>query len=223
MYTFFQKCKIHKKQIQKHKTILENVLLLLILAAGFLWMYQEHRLQQTQHDIAEKILRFHVRANSDSREDQALKLKVRDAVGSFMQQELADAANLSESIQAVETHLPDILDTAQQAILQEGYHYPVTAKIETVDFPKKAYGDYTFPAGEYQALDIVIGSGKGQNWWCVMYPNMCFHGAVYEVVDKDAKHSLQQVLSEDEYDAVLKSRKFQIRFKYLDFLNPLFE
>ena len=71
-------------------------------------------------------------------------------------------------------------------------------------------------------MDVVIGSGKGKNWWCVMYPNMCFQGAVYEIVQEDAKESLQQVLSQDEYDAVLKSRNYQIRFKYLDFLNGIF-
>lgn len=204
---------------RKYQMVLETAFLVMLLAGGCFWKYQEFQLQRTQQEIAEKILRFHVRANSDSREDQALKLKVRDAVGAFMEQKLAHAADREECMRMVQQHLPQIVSTAEQTIRQEGYVYPVSAQIGTVDFPQKTYGNYTFPAGDYEALNLVIGSGKGQNWWCVMYPNMCFHGAVYEVVDEDARKSLKRVLSEDEYDAVLKSGKYRVRFKYLDFLN----
>lgn len=211
-----------KAFFRKYQDVLGTGLLLLLLAAGCLWSYQEYGLQQAQKEIAGKVLRFHVRANSDSRDDQALKLKVRDAVGAYMQKELAGVHSLTECNRAVQGHLSEIVHVAGQAIAEEGYGYPVTAQIGKAVFPQKTYGDYTFPAGDYQALMIVIGSGKGRNWWCVMYPNMCFHGAVYEVVDEEAKQSLQQVLSEDEYDAVLKSGKYQVRFKYLEFLNQLF-
>lgn len=197
----------------------ETIFLLLILAGGCLWKYQEYQLQQTQLEIAEKVLRFHVRANSDSREDQALKLKVRDAIGTLMQRRLVGVDQLDECGRIVNENLAEIIDTAEKTVRQEGYTYPVTAQVATVEFPQKTYGNYTFPAGAYQALNVVIGSGRGQNWWCVMYPNMCFHDAVYEVVDEEAEKSLQRVLSEDEYDAVLKSGKYRIRFKYLDFLN----
>lgn len=197
----------------------ETIFLLLILAGGCLWKYQEYQLQQTQLEIAEKVLRFHVRANSDSREDQALKLKVRDAIGTLMQRRLVGVDQLDECSRIVNENLAEIIDTAKKTVRQEGYTYPVTAQVATVEFPQKTYGNYTFPAGAYQALNVVIGSGRGQNWWCVMYPNMCFHDAVYEVVDEEAEKSLQRVLSEDEYDAVLKSGKYRIRFKYLDFLN----
>lgn len=212
-----------KAFFQKYQAVLETVFLLLILAGGCLWKYQEWRLQQTQQEIAGKILRFHVRANSDSSKDQALKLKVRDAVGAMMQQVLEGVDDVQECSRLVQENLAAVVDTAQQTVYQEGYTYPVTAQIETTDFPQKTYGNYVFPAGEYQALNVVIGSGKGRNWWCVMYPNLCFHDAVYEVVDDEAEKSLQRVLSEDEYDAVLKSGEYQIRFKYLDFLNRFFK
>ncbi len=204
---------------RKYQMFLETIFLLLILAGGCLWKYQEYQLQQTQLEIAEKVLRFHVRANSDSREDQALKLKVRDAIGTLMQRRLVGVDQLDECGRIVNENLAEIIDTAEKTVRQEGYTYPVTAQVATVEFPQKTYGNYTFPAGAYQALNVVIGSGRGQNWWCVMYPNMCFHDAVYEVVDEEAEKSLQRVLSEDEYDAVLKSGKYRIRFKYLDFLN----
>ena len=204
---------------RKYQTILETMFLLLLLAGGCLWKYEEYQLQQTQQEIAEKILRFHVRANSDSRADQALKLKVRDTVGAFMEQKLSKAQDREQFGRIVQEYLPQIIHIAEQTVRQEGYTYAVTAQMKTVGFPQKTYGNYTFPAGNYEALNVVIGSGKGQNWWCVMYPNMCFHGAVYEVVDEDAKKSLKKVLSEDEYDAVLKSGKYRVRFKYLEFFN----
>ncbi len=204
---------------RKYQMLWETIFLLLILAGGCLWKYQEYQLQQTQLEIAEKVLRFHVRANSDSREDQALKLKVRDAIGTLMQRRLVGVDQLDECGRIVNENLAEIIDTAEKTVRQEGYTYPVTAQVATVEFPQKTYGNYTFPAGAYQALNVVIGSGRGQNWWCVMYPTICFHDAVYEVVDEEAEKSLQRVLSEDEYDAVLKSGKYRIRFKYLDFLN----
>ncbi|MDE6888431.1 MAG: stage II sporulation protein R [Eubacterium sp.] len=208
-----------KAFFHKYQAAIETFFLILLLAGGCVWKYQEIRAQQLQQDIAQKILRFHVRANSDSSADQALKLKVRDAVGARMQQELAGVNDREQCTRLVQAQLAQIIATAEQTIRQEGYDYPVDAQIETVEFPQKTYGNYTFPAGEYLALNVVIGSGKGQNWWCVMYPNLCFHGAVYEVVEDEAKKSLQQVLDEDEYDAVLKSGKYKVRFQYLDFFN----
>ena len=211
-----------KAFFQKYGKVLETVFLLVILAGGCLWKYQEWKLQQTLQEIAQKVLRFHVRANSDSREDQALKLRVRDAVGAMMQQVLEGVEDVAECSRIVEANLAAVVDTAQQTVYEEGYTYTVSAQMESTEFPQKAYGNYIFPAGEYQALNVVIGSGKGRNWWCVMYPNLCFHDAVYEVVDEEAEKTLQRVLSEDEYDAVLKSGEYRIRFKYLDFLNRFF-
>lgn len=208
---------------QKYQNLCETLLLLLILVGGCLWKYDEWKLQQTQQEIAGKILRFHVRANSDSSADQALKLKVRDAVGAMMEPYLAGVDDRRQCESIVQEQIPRIIETAEQVIAQEGYAYTVTAQMGSADFPQKTYGNYTFPAGEYQALNIVIGSGKGRNWWCVMYPNLCFHGAVYEVEDGEAEKNLKQVLSEEEYDAVLKSGKYKIRFKYLDFLNRFLE
>lgn len=228
---FFQNFKIRKPANQgsdipheKNKRIfrLETALLIAVLASGGLWISHTYILHRTQHQIAEKILRFHVRANSDSKQDQALKLKVRDAVGTYMQQTLAGTEDLKECIQVVQSRLSDLVEVAQQTVAQEGYDYPVTARIAQTKFPEKSYGDYIFPAGMYQALNVVIGNGEGQNWWCVMYPNMCFHGAVYEVVDEEAGKSLQRVLSEDEYDAVLKSGKYKIKWKCVDFVKKMF-
>ena len=153
------------------------------LGCGILYTRQA-RLQQT---ISDKVLRFHVLANSDSEADQNLKLAVRDAVGSFMQEKLT----------AVE--------------------------LEHTSFPVKNYGSYTFPAGDYEALRIVIGEGNGHNWWCVMYPNMCFSDSMYEVVDKEAGEKLREVLTTEEYEKVLAEGDYQVRMKYFSWLNPYLE
>ena len=106
---------------------------------------------------------------------------------------------------------------------EEGYDYAVKASISDTKFPKKTYGSYTFPKGEYRALKVVIGSGSGQNWWCVMYPNLCFSGSVYEVIDEDSKEELRAVLTEEEYAEIMAEGQLRVRFKYLDGLLGLFD
>lgn len=179
------------------------------------------RQQSLQQGIAEKILRFHVLAASDTKEDQELKLKVRDAVGIYMEEELADALNKSESEELVRLHLGEIEAVAEQTIKEAGYDYPVTASLAYVEFPEKTYGAYVFPAGTYEALEVVIGEGKGHNWWCVMYPNLCFSGSVYEVVDEEAEERLREVLSTEEYEAVFSSGNVRVEWKSLAFFKEL--
>lgn len=84
-------------------------------------------------------------------------------------------------------------------------------------FPGKTYGDYTFPEGNYEALEITLGDGAGHNWWCVLYPNMCFRGSVYEVVEDEAKENLKEVLTPDEYESIFDSGKYEIKLKSLIF------
>lgn len=191
-------------------------LLLLMTAAVSVTAVRQYLLQQ---GIAEKILRFHVRANSDSKEDQELKLKVRDAVGALLGEELAQAEDLEESMRIVEAHQDDIIHTARSVMEQEGYDYSVEAYISQVDFPVKTYGSYTFPAGTYEALEVVIGAGAGHNWWCVMYPNMCFADSVYEVVDEDSKEALEGTLTQEEYESLMEKKNYEISWKWLDFLE----
>ena len=172
-----------------------------------------------QPSIASKILRFHVLANSDSAEDQAVKEKVRDAVGIYLQPLLTDAENLEETKQIVGEHMEHIVMVAEDTLQENGYDYSVSARITNADFPEKTYGAYTFPKGEYEALQIVIGEGAGQNWWCVLYPNMCFRGSVFEVIEEEAGEALREVLSPWEYADVFDSGEVQLRFKFLEFFR----
>ena len=172
-----------------------------------------------QPSIASKILRFHVLANSDTQMDQAVKEEVRDAVGVYLQPALKNAKSLEQTKQIVNENMSDIIRVAENTLAENGYDYEVRAHITNTEFPEKTYGAYTFPPGEYEALQIVIGEGKGQNWWCVLYPNMCFRGSVFEVVEEEAEEALKEVLSPWEYADVFESGKVKLRFKFLEFFE----
>lgn len=190
-----------------------------VMVAGLGFFFQrEYTLQQEtiQQSIAGKILRFHVLANSDSDEDQALKKQVRDAIGAYMEPYLEESDSIEMTRAIVSQRMEEIVETAEQTIASQGYDYPVEARLTHTDFPVKTYGDYTFPAGEYEALEVTIGEGAGHNWWCVLYPNMCFRGSVYEVVEKDAKEALQEVLSAEEYADIFNNGNVEIRLRFLD-------
>jgi len=205
----------------KEKKRIVYIMLSVICGAVLLLGGEYIKRQKMQQEIAEKIIRFHVIANSDTEEDQALKLKVRDAVGGRMQQMLAGVNDRAECEKVLYENREEITETAQRIIADEGYDYEVETVLKEVNFPVKTYGDYTFPAGAYEALEVVIGAGSGHNWWCVMYPNMCFSGSVYEVVGEEAQSSLREVLSEEEYKEILESGDYRVQFKYFTFLNGL--
>ena len=180
---------------------------------------QQAKADPLQPEIARKILRFHILANSDSEEDQAVKIKVRDALGKMMGPKLADSKNLEETKKIVSENMDEIVALAEKTLEDNGYTYGATAELAHVQFPEKNYGDYTFPAGEYEALEVTLGKGGGHNWWCVLYPNMCFQGAVYEVVDEEADEALREVLTPEEYADVFDSGKLEIRFKFLEYFR----
>ena len=163
-----------------------------------------------QQELAQEVFRFHVLANSDSQEDQALKMKVKEEVIAYMEQELPTSDNMETTKAWAKHNLKNLETLAQRVVLEEGYKYPVTAQVTTCDFPEKSYGDVTFPPGKYEALRIEIGEAKGQNWWCVLYPNLCFIDAVHAIVPEEGKRELREVLEEDTYEMVTATTRFKI-------------
>ncbi|HNX28869.1 MAG TPA: stage II sporulation protein R [Syntrophomonadaceae bacterium] len=123
--------------------------------------------------LNKEVLRLHVIANSDSSEDQELKLQVKDHVVKMMQAEFIDLASAEEAYIQAEEQIPFIKAEAEKVIYAEGYDYPVEVYVGEYDFPVKSYGNIVFPAGNYQAVRIVIGEGTGKNWWCVLFPPLC--------------------------------------------------
>ena len=136
-----------------------------------------------------EIVRLHILANSDSKEDQALKLKVRDEILGFADGRNADRASLAET---VKKNKKDFLKIARRTVRENGYDYKVTAETGVFDFPARMYGDSYFPQGRYNALRIIIGNGKGHNWWCVMYPPLCFTDKSDGELSKEKKKSLSK-------------------------------
>ena len=165
---------------------------------------------QMQEDLAKEVFRFHVLANSDSDEDQALKMQVKEAVIAYMKEEIPDSDSVETTKEWARNHLDAIVNLAKAVIREEGYDYPVIAEVTTCDFPEKTYGDITFPSGRYEALRIEIGEANGQNWWCVLYPNLCFIDAVHAVVPEEGKKDLKKVLEEDTYEMVTATTRFRI-------------
>lgn len=169
------------------------------------------KMEQTQEHMAEEVLRFHVLANSDSKEDQKLKIEVKDTVINWMENEMEEG-NLEETKIFIRNHLSDIEELAYRTIRKNGYTYPVQASLERTAFPEKTYGDVTFPSGVYEALRIQIGQAEGHNWWCVLYPNLCFIDGVRAVVPEKGKKQLKNVLTEDEYEMVTASSSFKVKW-----------
>lgn len=179
-------------------------------------LYQQSHLQMS---YAGEVVRFHVLANSNSKEDQELKLQVRNRVGGYVSDLLEDVATREETLQVIEEHLPEIQKTAQEEIERNGFEYAVTAQIKEVDFPVKTYGEYCMPAGEYTSLQVQIGKAEGDNWWCVMYPNMCFAGSTYEIVEGKEKKQMYRVFTLYEYRKLIESPNKEIHFKYFTSLE----
>lgn len=127
-----------------------------------------------QQQYAKEVIRFHVIANSDSIADQTLKLHVRDAIVKEMKTRYAPVENKAEAVALTEAGLNDIRNIAEQEISRQGYYYPVTVAFGQYPFPRKSYQDLTLPSGNYQAVRVIIGDGKGKNWWCVLFPPLCF-------------------------------------------------
>lgn len=183
----------------------ENKLwIILILSVTFLWVCLAGARKQieTEETIASQIIRFHVLANSDSKEDQALKLAVRDEVVASMQKKLKNVHELTQARNILSECQTELRDTARSVIRQRGYDYPVTVCMENTYFPEKTYGDMTFPAGKYEALRICIGEAAGHNWWCVLFPSLCFVDETTAVVPEESKEKLANSLPEETYQSL---------------------
>lgn len=192
----------------------------LVLMAGCYSMAESYVRQQSVEAISGKVLRFHVIAKSDSADDQRRKLLVRDAVGEWMSLKLQGAENKADCEKIIEKNKAQIQALAQQVLAEDGEAERVQVQLADVEFPDKVYGDYEFPAGTYRALQIIIGEGGGHNWWCVLYPNLCFSAEGYDVTGDGAREELSKVLSPSEYQAVLKEKKYKLDFKYFNFSLP---
>jgi len=154
-------------------------------------------------NISGKLIRFHVIANSDSEKDQNLKLKVRDKVLEYVQPLLKDSKNIEESREILNRENEKVLEIAREVIKENGYDYSVESTLDKENFPVKTYGNITLPQGEYEAYRIIIGTGEGQNWWCVMFPPICFVDITKgEVAYEETEEEMKKVLDDEEFNMV---------------------
>ena len=170
--------------------------------------------------LAENIFRLHILANSDSEEDQTLKLKVRDAILNYMETLTTDMSDKQAVITLAKEHTQDFKKIAEQTIQENGYSYSANIEIGNFYFPTKYYGNISLPAGNYDALKIEIGKAEGQNWWCSLFPPLCFVSVSSGVVDEEGEEYLKENLSDEEFAIVSDSSdKVQFKFKIIEFLN----
>ncbi|EGT3615237.1 stage II sporulation protein R [Clostridium perfringens] len=156
-------------------------------------------------DISEKLIRFHVLANSDSDIDQELKLKVKDEVLKYVSPILNESESLEESREILKREDSNIIKIAEECIKSEGFNYTVETTLTRENFPVKEYGNIVLPQGEYEAYRILIGEGEGQNWWCVMFPPLCFIDVTKgQVAYDETEKKMKDVLSEEEFKNVNK-------------------
>jgi len=186
-----------------------------LAVTGFIVQYAN----TVKADIENSVVRLHVVANGNSFEEQQLKLKVRDDVIKTLSPYLSGVKNKNNAEYIIKSHLEDVEKTAKKTLLKNGSDCDVKVYFEKHDFPTKRYADISFPKGKYKALRVVIGGGRGENWWCVLFPQLCFTEDTYGKLTADGKERLENTLSEDEYEILLNDTK--IKFRVLEFIDKL--
>lgn len=178
-------------------------------------------------ELPDRLFRLHILANSDSEEDQALKYALRDYLLEDMEETFTGCVTAEDAKQRAKDKLPEITKKARQFIRDSGYNYEITASVENVYFTTRRYGNTVVPAGNYDALRILIGEGKGQNWWCVMFPPLCL-GAVEEYVNPENDLILfnptplkPDTLSKEASEAVEQQPKVAVKFALFEWLRGL--
>lgn len=188
--------------------------LLLILLFLYIFVCAFSYVNAVSSDIANSVFRLHVIANSDEKEDQELKLKVRDSVLSYMNEICENVTTKEEAILIANEHIDEFKEIALNTIHENGYDYLVNIRIGNFSFPTKTYGDISLPSGYYDALRIEIGKAKGQNWWCVMFPPLCFVDVSSGIVPDESKETMKSDLSDEEFSLISDNEDSNVKFKF---------
>lgn len=214
------------KLLKKTAIVTVGILMLSLLAAlagssGLAGGTDDNTDKVTAQQLSSKLIRLHVIANSDSPEDQNLKLCVRDAIIAALDREFEGIDDINISREFIKNNLKYIEEIARQEIEKNGKNYSVTAMFGKFPFPVKTYGYVTLPAGEYEALRVIIGSGEGANWWCVLFPPLCFVDITHGITKDEARLRMSKVLTAQEMEAIETAKAsddipIEIRFKVLD-------
>jgi len=202
-------------------TVIISILFLLyiyLLATNYTYAVSE--------DLSDSVLRLHVIANSDTIEDQNLKYKVRDNIINYMNSISENITSKEEALELAKNNKENFLNIAKQTIMENGFNYDVNIDFGNFHFPTKSYGDISFPAGNYDAIKIEIGKSQGQNWWCVMFPPLCFVDVSSGIVPEESKDTIKDSLTNEEYSLIANGNSesstdtvIKFKFKLIELLN----
>ncbi|MBE3592113.1 MAG: stage II sporulation protein R [Thermoanaerobacter sp.] len=200
------------------KRLISLMVLAIIIAANF---YGAKASNLQREDLSRKLIRFHVIANSDSEEDQELKLKVRDAILVDLTPKFEKVKDVKDSERIIKQSIEEIKKVAEEVIRKEGKNYDVKVAYGTFDFPTRYYGVLTLPAGNYNALKVVIGNGEGKNWWCVIFPPLCFIDVTHGFTDTQTAEEVAKYLSQDEMKLIEKEKP-KVKFKIVEIIDEYY-
>lgn len=192
----------------------KRFLVLIILFSIYVFICAFSYVNAVSANISSSVFRLHVIANSDSVEDQNLKYLVRDALIDYMNSVSKNSNSKDEAISIAYQHKSDFYKIAKKVINDNGYDYNVNISIGNFAFPTKNYGDISLPAGYYDALKVEIGNASGQNWWCVMFPPLCFVDISTVIVPEDSKETIKDSLHTEEYNLINNAQTADVRFKF---------
>ena len=200
---------------------IRNVMIVLLTAAVVAIMLLNSYTENLNRGLADNLIRLHVIANSDSPDDQALKRDVRDAVLLYVQHEFESSKDIEQTRSIINSKIDGITAIAKETIAKHGSNYDVKTTLGNYPFPTKVYGDISLPAGDYQALRVVIGKGEGANWWCVLFPPLCFVDVTHGTVPDFVKDDLKEALTEEEYSIITSADEesdipIKIKFKIVE-------
>lgn len=199
---------------------IKPLLILIFLFLLYILISAQSYASAVSEDLSQAVFRLHVIANSDSDEDQSLKLKVRDNLLNYMNSISSNCSTKKEAMDLAQANIEVFQQIAQNTIFEFGYNYPVTIQLGNFYFPTKYYGDISLPSGFYDAIKVEIGEAKGKNWWCVMFPALCFIDINSGIVDDDAKESLEKNLETESYSIISKeSPELKFKFKIVEFFT----
>lgn len=199
---------------------LKYSILLLILITMFLFISINSYASTVSQNLSENFFRLHILANSNSKKDQELKLKVRDNIIEYMNSLSYSGLNKEDVIYLTQKNVDNFQKIAKETIISEGYDYDVKVEIGNFYFPTKIYGNISLPAGNYDAIRITIGEAKGENWWCSLFPPLCFIDISSGVISDKSENELKANLSNEEFAIITEdSKTIKLKFKLVELFS----
>lgn len=196
-----------------NRTNFRNLCVAATVSAFFLLFYNISAFSYSCQTVRDDVVRLHILANSDSQEDQQLKLKVRDAILNECPDLFKNAHSADEAQTVLGSGIDNLKNIAEKTVSENGYDYCVSVYLDEEYFTARSYNEVTLPAGKYNALKIIIGNGKGQNWWCVMFPSVCLPAA--------EGNSIDSVFNDSQKNLVINTSDYEVRFKIMEYIEMI--